>query len=62
VKPVSEGLFAGALNVKQISSFSERLKFRLSIILGAWKEGDHRDWEAINDWAKSLFPLIKTNL
>jgi menaquinone-dependent protoporphyrinogen oxidase len=62
VKPVSEGLFAGALKVSQISSFSERLKFRVSIMLGVWKEGDHRDWEAISNWAKSLFPLIKTNL
>jgi menaquinone-dependent protoporphyrinogen oxidase len=62
VKPVSEGLFAGALNVNQISSFSERLKFRLSVLFGVWKEGDHRDWEAISNWAKSLFPLIKTNL
>lgn len=61
VKPVSEGLFAGALNLSQISSFSERLKFRLSIMFGVWKEGDHRDWEAISDWAKSLGPLLKHN-
>jgi menaquinone-dependent protoporphyrinogen oxidase len=61
VKPVSEGLFAGALNRSQISSFSERLKFRLSIMFGVWKEGDHRDWEAISDWAKSLGPLLKHN-
>jgi menaquinone-dependent protoporphyrinogen oxidase len=61
VKPVSEGLFAGTLNISQISSFSERLKFRLSIMFGVWKEGDHRDWEAISDWAKSLGPLLKHN-
>jgi menaquinone-dependent protoporphyrinogen oxidase len=59
VKPVSEGIFAGALNLNQISSFSERLKFRLSVMFGVWKEGDHRDWKAINDWAKSLIPLLQ---
>jgi len=56
VKPVSEGLFAGALSTSKIRSLSDRLKFRLSVILGVWKEGDHRDWKAINDWAKSLVP------
>jgi menaquinone-dependent protoporphyrinogen oxidase len=56
VKPVSEGLFAGALSTSKIRSLGDRLKFRLSVMLGVWKEGDHRDWIAINDWAKSLVP------
>ena len=56
VKPVSEGLFAGALSTSKVRSFGDRLKFRLSVMLGVWKEGDHRDWEAISDWAKSLVP------
>src|SRR5512136_3280977 len=47
VKPVSEGLFAGALDISKISSLSDRLKFRISVIFGVWKEGDHRDWNAI---------------
>lgn len=58
VKPVSEGLFAGALDTKAISSFGDRLKFRLSVILGVWAEGDHRDWNAIRAWAASLRPLL----
>jgi menaquinone-dependent protoporphyrinogen oxidase len=58
VKPVSEGLFAGALSTSKIRSLGDRLKFRLSVILGVWKEGDHRDWKAINDWAKSLVPYF----
>lgn len=58
VKPVSEGLFAGGLNIGKISSFSDRLKFRLSVMFGVWKEGDQRDWNAINSWAKSLVPLL----
>ena len=62
VRPVSEGLFAGALDIGKIPSFSDRLKFRLSVIFGAWKEGDHRDWDAIRSWAESLYPRLTANL
>ena len=58
VRPVSEGLFAGGLDIRKISSFSDRLKFRLSVLFGVWKEGDHRDWEAIRKWAQDLKPLL----
>jgi len=58
VKPVSEGLFAGALDIGKVPSFGDRLKFRLSVILGVWSEGDHRDWNAIRAWAESLRPLL----
>ena len=58
VRPVSEGLFAGALDTSQIRSFGDRVKFRLSVIFGVWKEGDHRDWNAIHAWAAELRPLL----
>jgi menaquinone-dependent protoporphyrinogen oxidase len=58
VKPVSEGLFAGALDISKIPSLSDRLKFRLSVAFGVWSEGDHRDWNAIRSWAESLYPLL----
>ena len=62
VKPVSEGLFAGVLQISKIPTFSNRLKFRLSVLFGVWKEGDHRDWNAIRAWAESIRPLlIQTN-
>ena len=54
VDPVSEGIFAGALDIGKIPSFGDRLKFRLSVLFGVWSEGDHRDWDAIRDWADSL--------
>ena len=54
VQPVSEGLFAGVLDIPKIPSFSARLKFRLSVLLGVWSEGDHRDWDVINSWADEL--------
>jgi menaquinone-dependent protoporphyrinogen oxidase len=41
VRPLSEGLFAGGLELRRIPSTLDRLKFRLSILFGAWKEGDH---------------------
>ena len=58
VRPASEGLFAGALDISKIPSFGDRLKFRLSVALGVWSEGDHRDWNAIRAWADRLQPLL----
>jgi menaquinone-dependent protoporphyrinogen oxidase len=58
VKPVSVGLFPGALDISRIPSGSDRLKFRLSVLFGVWTEGDHRDWGAIRTWAESLPPLL----
>jgi menaquinone-dependent protoporphyrinogen oxidase len=58
VKPVSEGLFAGVLDIRKVPSLGDRIKFRLSVLLGVWKEGDHRDWEAIRGWAQSTQPLL----
>lgn len=58
VKPVSEGLFAGALDISKVPSFRDRLKFRLSVVFGVWSEGDHRDWNAIRAWANSIRPPL----
>ena len=60
VRPVSEGLFAGGLDIRKIPSFGDRLKFHLSVLFGVWKEGDHRDWDAIRKWAVELGPLLST--
>jgi menaquinone-dependent protoporphyrinogen oxidase len=54
VKTRSEGLFAGALDISKIPSFSDRIKFRLSVLFGVWGEGDQRDWNAIRSWAATL--------
>jgi hypothetical protein len=62
VQPVSEGLFAGALDIRKIPSLGGRLKFRLSVASGVWSEGDHRDWDAIRQWANALKPhLMQSN-
>lgn len=54
VNPISVGLFPGKLEIGKIPSFSDRLKFRISVKLGIWKEGDHRNWEAIKAWTLNL--------
>lgn len=58
VSPVSDGIFAGVLDINKIPALSDRLKFRLSVVFGVWSEGDHRDWQAINAWANELYPLL----
>jgi menaquinone-dependent protoporphyrinogen oxidase len=54
VKPVSEGFFAGALDIRKVPSLRKRLMFRISVATGVWSEGDHRDWNAIRAWANDL--------
>jgi len=58
VNPVSTGLFAGGLDIRKIESFSDRLMFHVSVMFGVWKEGDHRNWNAIKEWAVQLKPLL----
>ena len=58
VRPVSAGLFAGALDTRKIASLGDRLKFRISVMMGVWSEGDHRDWAAIRAWAADLKPIL----
>ncbi len=58
VPRVSEGLFPGVLEVSKVPSFSERLKFRISVLTGVWTEGDHRDWDEINAWVDELYPQL----
>jgi menaquinone-dependent protoporphyrinogen oxidase len=58
VRPASVGLFAGGLDINKIESFKDRLMFRVSVMFGVWKAGDHRNWGAINEWAAQLKPLL----
>lgn len=54
VPTVAEGTFAGSLDLKQVPQAGIRRAFRISVWLKFWKEGDHRDWEAIRAWANAL--------
>ncbi len=59
VRPVSEGCFAGVLDISKVPTLKDRLMFRVSVAAGVWSEGDHRDWDAIRAWATGLKPLLK---
>lgn len=54
VNPVSEGMFAGALNFARMPLNLNTLMMRIPVMLGVWKVGDHRDWDAIRAWAKQI--------
>jgi menaquinone-dependent protoporphyrinogen oxidase len=54
VRPVSEGLFAGILDISKVPTIGDKIKFRLSVAMRVWSEGDHRDWDAIRAWAEDL--------
>jgi menaquinone-dependent protoporphyrinogen oxidase len=58
VKPVSEGPFAGILDISKVESLKDRLMFKMSVKMGAWSEGDHRDWQAIQAWTEELQPRL----
>ena len=58
VRPVSEGIFAGVLDLKKVPGAGDRLKFKLSILFGVWTEGDFRNWYAIEKWAAGLPELL----
>ena len=58
VKPLREGYFAGVLDIRKVPSFGDRVKFRLSVLMGVWSEGDHRDWNAVRAWAVGLKPVL----
>jgi len=58
IKPVAEASFAGGLDISRVPSLADRIKFRLSVIMGIWKEGDHRDWKEIETWAGKIDSML----
>jgi menaquinone-dependent protoporphyrinogen oxidase len=58
VRPVSEGYFAGALDFSKLTFSFDVLAMLFVVLIGIWKQGDHRDWDAIRLWAESLRPHL----
>jgi menaquinone-dependent protoporphyrinogen oxidase len=58
VRPVSEGFFAGRLDFSKLPFNWDTLLFHIAVTLGIFPRGDHRDWNAIRAWAKSLKPIL----
>lgn len=53
VPTVSEGLFAGTLTLSKLPLLYQ-IPFKMVILTGLFKEGDYRDWDAIQRWAEKL--------
>ncbi len=49
LKPVDEGLFAGAIDYSKLSFFA-----RMAGKMAKMPEGDYRNWSAIRQWAAGL--------
>jgi menaquinone-dependent protoporphyrinogen oxidase len=58
VKPLSEGLFAGVLDFSKLPFNWDTLMLCLTVALGIFPRGDHRNWNAIREWADSIRPLL----
>src|SRR5512146_423742 len=58
VRPLSEGLFAGKLDFDKLPFNWDTFLFRISVAMGVFPRGDHRDWKAIGAWAESLKPML----
>jgi hypothetical protein len=53
IHPISLGFFCGKLDLK-ILCFPEQLIMRFLILFTGIKEGDHRNWKAIQSWSNTL--------
>ena len=58
VKPIREGLFAGRLDFSKLPFNWDSILFRITVALGIFPRGDHRDWNAIRAWAEGLKPAL----
>jgi menaquinone-dependent protoporphyrinogen oxidase len=54
VRPVSEGYFAGSMDLSKLPWGINELMLRAVVSLGILPNGDHRDWNAIHAWAEEL--------
>jgi menaquinone-dependent protoporphyrinogen IX oxidase len=58
VKPLSTGLFAGAIHFDKLPAM-QRLMY--PIISGNDIEGDFRNWKKIKTWARKIKPQLLQN-
>ena len=55
IKPLSEGLFAGALNLEKLGLVERTIMKAMKA-----ESGDFRKWDEVEAWAASLAPLFAT--
>jgi menaquinone-dependent protoporphyrinogen oxidase len=61
-RPVSEGLFAGALDFGKLPLVPDGLRMRLLSATTRTPEGDYRDWNAIRTWASGLVTRLQPSV
>lgn len=59
-QPLTEGAFAGAFDIDNISSWIDRVGMKIHQGLTPMPQGDFRDWEAIRNWATELPTKLAT--
>jgi menaquinone-dependent protoporphyrinogen oxidase len=59
VQPLDEGFFAGRLDFKKLPLNWDTLMLRLTVALGIFPRGDHRDRNAIHNWTMGLSSTLK---
>ena len=62
VRPVSEGVFAGALDFSNVPLAFNTLLMRLAVLVRIFPRGDHRDWDAIAIWAGDLAATLQREI
>ena len=58
VRPVSEGLFAGNMQLSKLPLTFDAVMVRVAVALKVLPNGDHRDWVAVRAWAAALPGLL----
>lgn len=57
IRPGAVEAFKGRLNISEVPNIADRLKFKLSVLFGVWREGDHREFDKISAWANGVYDL-----
>ncbi len=58
VSPLSEGYFAGVMDLSKLPRDMETRMLGVLVALGVFPRDDRRDWKAIRAWAEGLLPLL----
>lgn len=58
VTPLSEGFFAGRVDLSKLPLNLDTLGVRLAVLFGIFPRDDRRDWNAIRAWAENIRPML----
>ncbi len=58
LRPVSAGSFSGAILLDHYPKLTDKLGLKIFLATVKIKEGDYRDWDAVQSWSEHLRPLL----